>query len=102
MKELIHCLKANHCRSIQAHDPYIRPADIKTSYDVEFCEWENLRELDALIIAVPHSLYRAIPIESFIQTLNSKGCLIDLESILNPDEVNKFCIRFWQEREIKN
>ncbi len=95
VEDLIQGLQAYNC-CIQAHDPIADPKDAVTYYNVELIPWENLTDLDALILAVPHSWYKEQPIEAFTQKLNAKGCLIDVNGILDPKEVKKFCVRFWQ------
>ena len=97
VENLLQGLLSYDCQ-VQVHDPVAEPAAAMACYDLELCDWDNLKDLDALILAVPHSWYRSQPIEAFIQKLNAKGCLIDVQGIFNPEEVRKFCVRFWQGR----
>jgi len=81
---------------VLAHDPIVSPEDAKSHFDITLSKWEEMAGLGGLIIAVPHKKYRSMRIETFIQKIQPKGCLIDVKSILNPQEVKKAGIHFWR------
>ena len=48
---------------------------------------EEFRNLDALIIAVPHETFRERPVSFFLRMLSDNGCLIDVKSMLDPRQI---------------
>ena len=93
--DIINELKSYECR-ILVHDPMADPKEAKAYYNVELKPWEELTDLGALILAVPHDWYRKKPLNSFTGKLNSKGGLIDVKSMLDPDQVKQAGIPFWR------
>lgn len=81
---------------VLVHDPMADAAEAQAYYGVTLSSWDELKDLGALIIAVPHEQYRNTPLVDFIACLNSKGCLVDVKSIFKPDEVAKSKTNFWR------
>ncbi len=82
--------------NVMVHDPL---ADAKQSmdfYGIHLCSWEEMTNLDAMILAVPHAWYREKEIADFQARLSAKGCLVDVKSMLDINEVQKANIRFWR------
>ena len=69
--------------AVQVHDPLADAAAARTAYGLELTPLEALRDLDALILAVPHRPYReaaaALP-----TLLRPHGILIDVKAVLDP------------------
>ncbi len=78
------------------HDPMADPEEALAYYNVTLSPWEDLKDLGALILAVPHAWYNDKTLEALTEKLNSKGCLIDVKSMLNIEEIEKKGIRFWR------
>jgi len=93
--DIINELKSYECQ-VLVHDPMADPAEAKAYYDVELKPWEELTDLGALILAVPHGWYRQKPLNSLTSKLNSMGGLIDVKSMLEPDRVKQAGIPFWR------
>lgn len=93
--DIINELKSYECQ-ILVHDPMADPEDAKAYYNVELKPWEELTELGALILAVPHDWYRNKPLKSFTDKLKSMGALIDVKSMLDADQVKQAGIPFWR------
>ena len=82
--------------TVQVHDPMADAREAQRYYGVELVPWEAMTGLGALIIAVPHRHYRQMALTDFISCLTSKGCLIDVKSMLDKDSVEKTGIPFWR------
>ncbi|MFH2091102.1 MAG: nucleotide sugar dehydrogenase [Pseudomonadota bacterium] len=82
--------------TILVHDAIAEAAEAKAYYNVDLCSWDDLKDLSALIIAVPHAQYLKISTTDFKQMLLANGCLIDVKSICNPDEAKELGINFWR------
>ena len=63
------------------HDPLADPREAMEEYGVTQCAWEDLRNQDALVLAVPHRAYRATPQVELLGTLNNHGVVIDSKGI---------------------
>ncbi len=81
---------------VLVHDPFAEPVEAERLYDVKLRNMDEMNNLQALILAVPHKAYKRMKIESFVNRLKSQGCLIDVKSILNPAEIDKSRVRFWR------
>ena len=93
--DIIHELESYGCETM-VHDPLADPEEALTYYNVKLCPWEDLKNLGALILAVPHAWYKDQPLDDLTGKLNPKGCLIDVKSILDVDEVEKNGVTFWR------
>ena len=81
---------------ILVHDPRADNADAENFFGISLCPWEDLKDLGALILAVPHREYLEKSIDDFTGTLSSNGCLIDVKSVLNVEEVRGKGVNFWR------
>ena len=82
--------------SVIVHDPRVNPIEAKEIYGIAISKWEDLTDLGALVLAVPHKEFKAKPAKDFIDKLIPKGCLIDVKSVIDPNEINREDIRFWR------
>jgi len=81
---------------VLVHDPRANPEEAMKYYNVRLCSWEELNNLGALIIAVPHREYRLKNLTDFTDTLEPDGCLIDVKSMVDMNEVKKSGVKFWR------
>ena len=59
---------------------------------------EDIKEIDALIIAVAHNEYKKLNIKTFKEKFKDKNnmVLIDIKGILNKEEVITEGYKFWR------
>ncbi len=81
---------------VLVHDAMADGLEAKTYYDIDLCDWDDLKELSALIVAVPHREYLDHSMASLKSMLIEKGCLIDVKSIFDPKEAKELGINFWR------
>ena len=55
-----------------------------------------MTDLSAIILAVAHRDYRQWPASEYLSRLAPGGCLIDVKSILDPEEVRKSGTPSWR------
>ena len=55
-----------------------------------------MRNLDALILAVPHAANTTMPATDFQPMLGDGGCVIDVKSMLDKDEADLAGFRVWR------
>jgi UDP-N-acetyl-D-galactosamine dehydrogenase len=81
---------------VLVHEPMADPKEAMAYYNVKLCSWEELQNLGALIIAVPHKEYREKTLPEFTQTLEADGCLIDVKCMIDINEVKRSDVNFWR------
>ena len=81
---------------IFVHDPRASSYEAESLLGVSLCDWAELQDLSALILAVPHKEYLEKSIDEFGETLNSSGFLVDVKSFLDINEIQEKGIRFWR------
>jgi UDP-N-acetyl-D-galactosamine dehydrogenase len=60
------------------------PEEALALYGVTLQPWHALRDLDALVLAVPHKAYRDMPRTELLSALRPRATLIDIKSALDP------------------
>jgi UDP-N-acetyl-D-galactosamine dehydrogenase len=78
------------------HDPRADGADLQRYFGVTLSDLEEMRDLAALIFAVPHKEYLTRPVPDFTGRLTQGGCLIDVKSVLDVTEVRQSGVNFWR------
>ncbi len=78
------------------HDPLADAGEAKSFFNINLSPLEKLTDLDAVIIAVGHKVYKDIPLDKLLNRLKSDGCVIDIKSILDVSEVKKSNINYWR------
>ncbi|HKK90842.1 MAG TPA: nucleotide sugar dehydrogenase [Desulfobacteraceae bacterium] len=81
---------------VLVHEPMADPGEAAEYYGIELCSLDRFKDLGALIIAVPHEEYRAMPLARFTAMLGDKGCLVDIKSMLDKKELEQQSKRFWR------
>jgi len=81
---------------VLVHDPLADPCEAKTYYGIELQNWASLRDLGAVILAVPHRFYKDVPLTDLLCKLAAGGCMIDVKSILDPEVVKAAGVPFWR------
>ena len=77
-----------------AHDPLASPEDARQEYGVDLVPMEEMRNLEAIILAVPHAAYMATPVADLTARLRPGGILMDVKSVLEPADVSSG-VRYW-------
>ncbi|MFO7748576.1 MAG: nucleotide sugar dehydrogenase [Desulfobacteraceae bacterium] len=81
---------------VLVHEPMADPGEALEYYGIELCSLDTFKDLGAIIIAVPHQEYRAMPLSRFTAMLGDKGCLVDIKSMLDKKELEQQPKRFWR------
>lgn len=69
------------------HDPLAEAHAVFDEYGVTLTELQDLKDLDALILAVPHKAYRQLDRKDFIHRLKPRGVLVDVKWMLRREDV---------------
>ena len=80
---------------VMAHDPRVNPEDARRFFGIELCGWKDMRDLGALIFAVPHR--ELLTLRGEMHTaLAANGCLTDVKSALDIEDMEKLGINYWR------
>jgi UDP-N-acetyl-D-galactosamine dehydrogenase len=69
------------------HDPLGNPAEALAEYAIQLSPWEDIRGLDAMIYAVPHSFYTEQPQAELLARIRNGGVIVDVKSMLDPTAI---------------
>jgi UDP-N-acetyl-D-galactosamine dehydrogenase len=81
---------------VLVHDPLADAHEALEEYQVALSSWDNLGNLDAVIIAVAHQQYKQISIEHFLQKLKPNAHIIDVKSIFKATDFISPSIHYWR------
>lgn len=76
------------------HDPRAIPEEVAHEYKLSLSAWDDLRDLDGMILAVSHSEYLDMPMDKLCGTLKKGGVLIDVKSVLPKEKIRKDLV-YW-------
>jgi UDP-N-acetyl-D-galactosamine dehydrogenase len=81
---------------VQAHDPLAQAEEAQQHYGIKLQPWDALQELGAVIVAVGHRAFREKPLAEILKLLAPNGCLIDVKSILDIEEIQRRGVCYWR------
>jgi UDP-N-acetyl-D-galactosamine dehydrogenase len=76
------------------HDPHADAAEAMHEYGVKLTKWEDIRNLDGLIVAVGHKAYKDMGQEKLLSLVRHGGVVIDAKSMLDPAQIDR-AIKYW-------
>ncbi len=76
-------------------DPYADPAETKHEYGLGLTPLDELKDLDALILAVSHQQYVGEKLSFLVDRIKPGGVLVDVKSALNPAEIAPGRVSYW-------
>lgn len=77
--DIIHELKQYHV-DVLAHDPLLSDEQTKKVFQIENTPLQQIREVDAVILATPHDVFRKLSLEQIKKELNPK-VFIDVKGV---------------------
>lgn len=81
---------------VLVHDPMVDPVEADHEYGIRPVAWEMLRELDGLVLAVTHRLYREMDISALLRPLTGgSGVVMDVKAVLNPHLLPE-AVSYWR------
>ncbi|MCB9506396.1 MAG: nucleotide sugar dehydrogenase [Myxococcales bacterium] len=69
------------------HDPWADADEAQHEYGVSLTPWDELRDLDALVLAVSHQRFLDLGVETLLAPLGGNGIVVDVKSMLDPSSV---------------
>lgn len=90
----------NELRSYQmeviVHDPIADKESAKKEYGLELITWEELVDLDAIILTIRHKQYVDLDKNKLKRMVNNRGLIMDINAILDPKDFLNTGIILWR------
>lgn len=81
---------------ILVHDPIADKDEALKEYDIELVNWEDMVDLDAMVVCVGHTFYKSQTIDAYVDKFNAMRLLIDVKSIFDKESFLHAGIPIWQ------
>ena len=85
-----------YCCDVVVHDPLADPHEALEEYGITLTAWEALADCNAVILAVPHAQYLALPISDLGSLLAGDGTVIDIKSVLDRGKMADAGLSVWR------
>ena len=82
--------------TVHVHDPHGESAEAEHEYGIALTAWDKLPVADALVLAVAHKEYLAMPLDTLLSKVAPKGCVIDVKSALDRAVIAAKGITLWR------
>ena len=94
--DIVSVLKEYHIQ-VLIHDPLANAEHVTHEYGLTLQPFEELDNLDALILAVPHQFYLNLPLEKLTDCLKPDvRLLLDIKSVLDLKKLSALQVRAWR------
>jgi len=82
---------------VLVHDPYAEPGDAIEEYGIHLVDWNQMHDLDGIVIAVPHRYYTDMTPTNLLKLLrtSTSGVVVDVKSMLHRDHI-PITIKYWR------
>ncbi len=77
-------------------DPVADKEQSMQYYDIKLVEWSSIPQVEAIVLAVPHSELIKDGVEVFMQKLKPNGVFIDVKSAFDVSSFNGASIDYWR------
>jgi UDP-N-acetyl-D-glucosamine/UDP-N-acetyl-D-galactosamine dehydrogenase len=82
---------------VSVHDPIAEPEEAVAEYGIHLQQWNELKNVDGLVIAVAHRTYTEMGLQELLKPLRSQqdGVVIDVKSLLDQEKLPK-TLKYWR------
>ena len=82
---------------VLVHDPIADKEEAITEYGIHVVEWDEMKSLDGLIVAVAHKRFSDVGLQALLALLRNRhhGVLVDVKSIFDPIKVPA-SLKYWR------
>ncbi len=82
--------------TVHVHDPHGESAEAEHEYGIALTAWDKMPAADALVLAVAHKEYLAMPLDNLLSKAVPNGCVIDVKSALDRTTVAAKGFTLWR------
>ncbi len=94
--DLVKELQSFGCH-VSVHDPIAEPPEAEHEYGINLTPWDKLpKEADAIVAAVSHKQYKAMPLGDILGRLKKGGVFTDVKSAYDPAAVRASGATLWR------
>lgn len=82
---------------VLVHDPIAETEEAMAEYGIHLVEWDRMKDLDGLIVAVAHKRFSDVGLQTLLALLRSRnqGVLIDVKGIFDPFQISP-SLKYWR------
>lgn len=80
---------------VAVHDPVADSRDAQREYGIQLVSWDDLSQLDAVVMAVAHHAFKERPATDYLAKLVPHGTVVDVKSILDHEPFREAGIGVW-------
>jgi UDP-N-acetyl-D-galactosamine dehydrogenase len=82
---------------VVVHDPLAEPEEAVGEYGLRLSPWDQLKQLDGIILAVAHKEYLKMGIAELLKPLRKQrnNVVVDVKSVLSPDSLPG-SVKYWR------
>jgi UDP-N-acetyl-D-galactosamine dehydrogenase len=82
---------------VLVHDPIAEPEEAVAEYGIHLQQWNDLKNVDGLVIAVAHRAYGEMGLQEILKPLRSQqdGVVIDVKSLLDRAKLSS-SLKYWR------
>jgi UDP-N-acetyl-D-galactosamine dehydrogenase len=73
--------------NVLIHDPIADAKAVKQEYGLELSNWDQLTDLDVLVLAVTHPQYLEMSLDRLLDRLTPGGIFMDVKSAFEPESI---------------
>lgn len=81
---------------VAVHDPVAESHEAEHEYGINLTRWEDLPKADAIVVAVSHKEYLALPQTELLAKLKHGGVFVDVKSAYDPLAIRAAGFRLWR------
>jgi UDP-N-acetyl-D-galactosamine dehydrogenase len=81
---------------VAVHDPVTDVPEALHEYGIKLVSWQDLQRADALILAVGHKEFLALPGDELNSKMTKPACLVDVKSKLDLNSLKKAGVAVWR------
>jgi UDP-N-acetyl-D-galactosamine dehydrogenase len=81
---------------VHVHDPVSDAAEARHEYGIELEPWDALPRADAVVVAVAHKQFVAMPLAAYIVKVIERGCFIDVKSQFDMAALKSAGLTVWR------
>jgi UDP-N-acetyl-D-galactosamine dehydrogenase len=85
-----------YCCDVIVHDPMADSAEAHAEYGIDLCSMQDLRDCQAVILAVPHAQYLQLGVADFGAMMDEGATLMDIKSVLDRGEMQAAGLNVWR------
>lgn len=85
-----------YCCDVVVHDPMADADEAVAEYGISLCDFNDLQDCQAVILAVPHAQYLALNVADFAAMMDKDATLIDIKSVIDRDQLREANLNVWR------